>query len=175
MIVTAIDGSLGLFRAHTPQWASAPLSGAGAAKQGGRLNRPGVNALYLATNEATAIAEYKQDSALMPPLTLASYRAEIASVVDFRDGYVPGLWDPLWQDLNCNWRGLIMLDGVDPPSWSLSDMVLAAGHCGVLFPSTRSNGVNLVVYTDALGPKESLVVHDPNNALPKDRSSWARK
>lgn len=174
MIVTTVDVAFELFRAHTPQWASAPLSGAGAAKQGGRLNRPGVNALYLAASDVTAIAEYKQDCALIPPLTLASYRAELASVVDFRDGYVPGLWDPLWQELNCNWRRLIMLDGVDPPSWSLSDMVLSAGHCGVLFPSTRSTGTNLVVYMDALGSKDSLVVHDPNYSLPKDRSSWVR-
>jgi RES domain-containing protein len=33
-----------LFRVLTPRWAFQPLSGAGAAKQGGRFNRPGQQA-----------------------------------------------------------------------------------------------------------------------------------
>nr|WP_245682169.1 RES domain-containing protein [Halomonas gudaonensis] len=37
---------------HVPRWAYAPTSGAGAAEHGGRLNRPGLPALYLAL-EAT--------------------------------------------------------------------------------------------------------------------------
>jgi RES domain-containing protein len=55
----ALVGSLGFYRAHTPRWASEPLSGAGAARQGGRPNRAGVHALYLATSQETAIAEYQ--------------------------------------------------------------------------------------------------------------------
>jgi hypothetical protein len=47
-------------RYHTPKWASRPTSGAGAAAEGGRFNRPGVEALYLSRAPQTALEEYKQ-------------------------------------------------------------------------------------------------------------------
>lgn len=34
-----------VYRIYVPRWAAAPTSGAGAAKHGGRANRPGVDAL----------------------------------------------------------------------------------------------------------------------------------
>ncbi|WP_330847381.1 RES family NAD+ phosphorylase [Alicycliphilus denitrificans] len=37
-----------------------PLSDMGTARQGSRFNRPGQEALYLALDEATALAKYKQ-------------------------------------------------------------------------------------------------------------------
>jgi len=63
MIVTQLE-RITAYRVHTPKWASMPLSGAGAATQGGRANRPGVEALYLALDVQTAIDEYKQVSTL---------------------------------------------------------------------------------------------------------------
>lgn len=135
MILTRIDPSLNLYRAHRPQWASQPLSGAGAALIGGRLNRPGVHALYLSLSAEAALTEYRQEDPLMPPCTVVGYQADLASVVDFSAGYDPGLWDPLWQELTCNWRGMALLEGIEPPSWNLADQVIAAGHCGILcFP-----------------------------------------
>ncbi|MGC3028009.1 RES domain-containing protein [Burkholderia sp. DN3021] len=50
------------YRMHRPKWAVAPASGAGAAKAGGRANRIGTPALYLALEVATAVAEYQQVS-----------------------------------------------------------------------------------------------------------------
>lgn len=41
------------YRVITPVHAGTPLSGAGAARQGRRFNRPGQEALYLSTDEAT--------------------------------------------------------------------------------------------------------------------------
>ena len=109
----------------------------------------------------------------MPPLTLAAYQVRLGSVVDFRAGFDPSVWPPLWQELNCNWRQLAFVDRIEPPSWVLSDEVLAAGHNGILFPSTIDrSGVNLVVYVDALVAGDSLTVHDPEELLPCDRSSW---
>lgn len=35
------------YRMHAARWAVMPTSGAGAAKHGGRFNRPGVSALYV--------------------------------------------------------------------------------------------------------------------------------
>ena len=36
-----------VYRAHNPQWSWTPLSGEGARRRGGRLNRRGVPALYM--------------------------------------------------------------------------------------------------------------------------------
>lgn len=46
-----------VYRAHNPRWSFAPDSGAGAAKHGGRFNRPGVLALYTSSSYELAIAE----------------------------------------------------------------------------------------------------------------------
>lgn len=172
MIVTTLDGSALFYRAHTPEWASQPLSGIGAAKHGGRLNRPGIHALYLSESQDTAIAEYQQLDSLMPPCTLVTYRVVLRAVVDFRGGFVPKVWSPLWQELTCNWRRMALLEHIEPPSWVLADEVIHTGHGGILFPSMRTQGVNLVIYPDALGVEDRLDVHDPHSRLPRDRSSW---
>jgi RES domain-containing protein len=44
------------FRVHDPKWSFAPVSGAGAARFGGRANRPGVDALYLSLELETALS-----------------------------------------------------------------------------------------------------------------------
>ncbi|WP_205738520.1 RES family NAD+ phosphorylase [Billgrantia endophytica] len=41
------------YRVITPAFAGTPLSGMGAARQGGRFNRPGQEALYLSADDAT--------------------------------------------------------------------------------------------------------------------------
>ncbi|WP_317617021.1 RES family NAD+ phosphorylase [Variovorax beijingensis] len=85
-----------LYRVHSPKWAHLPTSGAGAASQGGRLNRKGVDALYLSLETETALAEYQQTSPLLPPGTIASYQVELSQIVDFSGGYNSN-WDPLWE------------------------------------------------------------------------------
>ena len=57
----------------TPKWAFLPISGAGAAADGGRFNRPGVEALYLSVSAQTALEEYRQGASITPPATLAAY------------------------------------------------------------------------------------------------------
>ena len=74
MIVTQLE-RITAYRVHTPKWASMPLSGAGAATHGGRVNRPGIEALYLALDVRTAIDEYKQVSTLLPPGTFGPIRS----------------------------------------------------------------------------------------------------
>ena len=41
------------------RYSSTPLSGAGAARAGGRFNRPGLEALYVSLEVLTAVAEYQ--------------------------------------------------------------------------------------------------------------------
>ena len=166
-------GPLAAYRMHTPRWATAPTSGAGAATHGGRANRPGVAALYLSLEPETALREYQQLSPLVPPGTLVSYTIRLGKVVDFRGGYVAGTWSPLWEEFFCAWRDLWFNARVEPPSWVLADEVIAEGAAGLLFRSTvASGGTNLAVFVDSMGGADKLEVYDPAGALPKSQDSW---
>jgi RES domain-containing protein len=172
MIVISISKGV-FYRMNTPKWAYMPTSGAGAASQGGRLNRPGIEALYLSAEAPTALAEYQQTSPFLPPGTMVSYTVSAAKVVDFSGGYAATAWAPLWQDFDCDWRKLVFKDKIEPPTWVLYDMVVAAGCQGVLFPSVASpGGKNLVVYNAMLGATDLLDAIDPTGQLPKNQSSW---
>lgn len=172
MILTSLE-QVTAYRMHVPRWASAPASGAGAAMHGGRANRIGTQALYLALDTQTALIEYQQVSSLMPPGTLVTYIVTAAPVVDFRAGYSPSQWAALWEDFYCDWRTLWFDQRIEPPSWALADEVLAAGAKGILFSSRLApGGANLVLYPDMLGTHDTLTVHDPAGALPKNQDSW---
>ena len=161
------------YRMHTPKWASRPLSGAGAAKHGGRLNRPGHDALYLSLEQATAIQEYQQLSDLLPPGLLVSYQLTVVDVVDFRQGSQNGLWPPLWDNLFCDWRDFWFNRHLEPPSWLIADAVIAAGYKGILFKSSLyPSGTNLVLYPRNLMAADTVTVYDPNHSLPKNQDSW---
>lgn len=121
---TRLEGGKVLRRAHHPRWAFLPLSGDGAAKSGGRFNRPGVPALYLSFDLATAEAEYRQDAEIADPMTVVSYVSHLPDLVDLRCH--DDTWDPLWVDWACDWRQMYV-DDIEPPSWALGDMLLAAG------------------------------------------------
>lgn len=171
MIITGLTDQPA-YRVHVPRWAIAPTSGAGAAQHGGRLNRIGVCALYLALDEPTALEEYRQLSSLMPPGLIVSYTVRLASVVDFSKGCSAD-WDALWQEMGCDWRRLWFNEHTEPPSWLLGDLALEAGASGILFPSMANpGGRNLVVYTDTLGDQDSLQAYDPDGRLPIDQTSW---
>ncbi|PKP94140.1 MAG: RES protein [Alphaproteobacteria bacterium HGW-Alphaproteobacteria-16] len=162
-----------LYRAHTPQWASRPLSGAGAAAKGGRFNREGVEALYLSFDEVTALREYQQTSPFLPPCTMVSYTATLMRLVDLRQLHRGPPWDDLWHDWREDWRHLKFDQDIEPPSWVLGDMVLEAGLPGIVFPSlTHETGVNVVVYVGALGSGNLVEVNDPDGRLPKNHASW---
>jgi RES domain-containing protein len=173
MILKALSG-VTAYRMHVPKWAVAPTSGAGAGRHGGRANRIGLNALYLALDVNTAVREYQQISPLMPPGTLVSYQLTVDPVVDFTSGYQGGIWSALWEDFYCDWRGCWFNQRIEPPSWIIGDEVIATGAKGILFRSRLSpEGVNLVLYVDDLAPADRLEVHDPQGSLPRDQSSWS--
>lgn len=169
MILTSFVSNA--FRVHDPKWAFAPVSGAGAARYGGRANRKGVNALYLSLELETALAEYKRLDALMPPALMVGYEVKVDPVVDFRGGYTTA-WDPIWQEFNCDWRSMLFNDKIEPPSWLIGDLVLAAGAKGILFDSSMTDGSNLVLYNDTLEGTDFVRPYDPNHALPRDQLSW---
>jgi RES domain-containing protein len=161
------------YRMHLPKWAVAPTSGAGAAKHGGRVNRPGVAALYMALEIETAVREYQQVSTLLPPGTLTSYQLTVAPVVDFTQGYSAANWETIWDDFYCDWRELWFSQRVEPPSWVIGDTAMAAGAKGILFSSHLvAGGTNLVLYNSMLASQDALKVFDPGHALPQSQASW---
>lgn len=172
MILTPLQDSTA-YRMHVPKWAVAPTSGAGAARAGGRANRIGTPALYLALEVATAVAEYQQLSPLLPPGTLVSYRVTATPVPDFTGGFRADLWPPLWESFFCDWRRDWFNARIEPPSWVLGDEAIAAGAKGILFRSTQAaGGTNLVLFVDQLGEGDRLDVNDPAGALPRNQTSW---
>ncbi len=173
MKLAALGPDAIFYRYLTPKWAFVPLSGAGAAAEGGRFNRVGVEALYLSRAPQTALEEYRQDSSLVPPATLASYIASIDGIVDLSDGYDADEWASEWAEWNCPWRRIIRIDRKTPPSWMLADKVISEGRKGILFPSLRHpGGTNLVIFHSNFTASDRLQVHDPDGRLPKDQSSW---
>jgi RES domain-containing protein len=101
----------------------------------------------------TALLEYQQTSALLPPCTICSYVVVLSGLVDLRKLHTGAPWDGLWQDWPEDWRHLAFDLKVEPPSWVLSDMVRGARSPGIIFPSmVNSGGVNLVLFPDLFGP-----------------------
>ena len=157
----------------TPRWAYLPTSGAGAALDGGRFNRPGVEALYLSRGPQTALEEYRQGASIVPPATLAAYRITLAAVADLSQGFEPKIWDDAWKEWDCAWRKIARIDRKVPPSWKLADVVITTGLRGMLFPSLRhAGGTNLVIFPANLVDGDGVSVHDPDHRLPRDQSSW---
>jgi len=163
------------YRVHNPKWAYEPASGAGAGAHGGRANRPGVDALYLSTSTETAINEYRQLSSLLPPGTLVSYEVKVGPLIDFTKGYDAGNWGAMWGDFFCDWRELWFYKKIEPPSWVLGDMAIAAGAKGILFTSRlAAAGVNMVLYTGQFGSADAVRHYDPASLLPKNADSWKK-
>lgn len=173
MIIVTLGAEEVFFRMHAPRWASQPMSGMGAAHAGGRFNRPGQEALYLSRDTTTAIAEYQQDNPWLQPGTLCSYFASGLRLADLSNGYDPDRWAELWADHACDWRRERFDLGHEPPTWYMSDDVIAERLDGMLFPSQANpGGINLVIFDTSTKPSSQLRVHDPSEQLPKDQASW---
>lgn len=176
MIVTTLGVDEVFYRVHAPQWASMPMSGMGAARRGGRFNRPDQEALYLSRNETTALAEYRQDNPWLPPGTICTYFASGLRVADLSAGFDAEHWDPLWADHAIDWRREAFNRKVEPVTWYMADVAIEQGLDGILFPShAHSGGTNLVIYASSTRPPSQLCVYDPAGALPRDRSSWPER
>ena len=176
MILKDFPAGTLVYRAHTPEWASRPTSGAGAALKGGRFNREGVEALYVALDEVTALREYQQTSPFLPPCTICSYTVSLENLVDLRQLSHGEPWDDLWHSWQEDWRHLKFDLHIEPPTWVLGDLVLGAGHTGIIFPSmTNPGGVNVVVFNVQIKGGSKIEVNDPDGRLPDDRSNWHKR
>lgn len=161
-----------LWRAYVPRWASAPLSGEGATRHGGRWNAPGQPTLYAARELSTAWAEYNQGFVQYPALVL-QLRASGARLVDLTDpaelqrlGVEPAIHRPEWRDA--------MLRGEAPATHTLAARLQREGAHGVAYPSVISPGGSCVALWAWNGPGAPQVeAVDPEGRLPRTPASWA--
>ena len=158
------------YRALRPSWAFAPLSGKGAAVNGGRWNAKGQSALYLAGDPMTALAEYNQDL-LFRPVTLAQYLIKDATLADLLS---PDLVTDYPIDdaaINCDWYRL-SLERKEVPTWTIAGELAAKGFEGISYPS-RINGAPCVCLWRWNEPDHCAVtVTDIDGRLPQDNRSW---
>lgn len=92
------------YRGHDPRWSFSPISGAGAAVIGGRFNRKGEEALYLALDVMTAASECTQGlTQRLQPLTMCEYEVDCEPIADLGDGAGQGLHGVAAADLG--WHG----------------------------------------------------------------------
>jgi RES domain-containing protein len=165
-----------VYRAHNPRWAFDPLSGEGAARHGGRFNRPGLPTLYLSTSIETAIREAAQGLiGKIEPLTIVSYEADVEHVVDLTTDESRKVADVSMEVLGCAWK-LEAANRRPVATWRLVDRLIATGVSGILVPSfargATASDVNLVLWQWGPEPPFRLAIHDPEGRLPTNMSSW---
>jgi RES domain-containing protein len=165
-----------VYRAHNPRWAFAPASGEGAALTGGRLNPPGMKALYTSLRFETAWLEAQQGFVFKAqPLTLCAYEVDCEDVLDLRDPVTLAGHDIAPTELACAWMDLATR-GVQPPSWALADRLIRNGIAGVVVPSYASGATatdaNAVFWRWSDAPPHQVRVVDPLGRLPRDDRSW---
>ena len=162
------DGTF--YRAMRPAWAFGPLSGEGAAANGGRWNAKGVPALYLAADPMTALAEYNQDIQFRP-VTLAEYHITSGDLADCTSPALQkrlGLHDDMFT---AAWRAQT-LTGKIPRSWTAADRLRDEGFHGMLYASRINKGVCLALWRWNEAGGCQVTVSDLDRRLPKDNRSW---
>ena len=160
------------WRVLAPRWAHAPLSGAGAARHGGRYNAPGTPALYLSEDLLTAIAEYEQELGIRPG-TFCAYDVEVADMIDLLQETSRAGLDVTMDDLLAPWQEIAFVRGEQPPTWTLARRLQQDGFAGARVPSAvLSSAANLVLWRWNDGPDRRVIAHDPLGDLPINQSAW---
>jgi len=164
------------YRGHDPTWSFSPLSGAGAAKTGGRFNRKGRPTLYLSLDVMTSIGECTQGlTQRLLPLTMCEYDVDCEPVADLRDGAGRDHHGITLAELGCAWLRHLR-DGGDAPSWLVAERLEADGFVGMLAPSfvPHATEANCTLILWRWGPElpARIVVFDPTGRLPRDQLSW---
>ncbi len=160
-----------LFRAFVPRWAHDPLSGAGAARFGGRWNPVGAPAFYGALELSTAWAEYNQ-SLVQHPALIVTFRLIGAMLADLTDPEVLGKLDLDEAIHRIEWRA-IREDGGRPETDVVREKLLGERFDGLIYPSVMSRGGRCVALWRWNGPRQPrLVAVDPEGRLPTSPASW---
>jgi RES domain-containing protein len=163
------------FRAHDPRWSFKPLSGEGAALYGGRYNRKGTPALYLALDAITAVREITQGLARkFDPCVLCSYEFDCRPLADLRTDAARTRHHVKLSDMRCAWF-LEAATGGEPASWRIADRLIAEGNAGLLTPSLAAGATKhahyLVLWKWGSVLPTKVSVYDPSGRLPRDQLS----
>lgn len=156
------------WRMLSPRWHHDPLSGTGAARNGGRWNAKGMSALYLSATHATAIAEYMQ--ALIHPGTLTPYDVASGAILDLTDATVRkqvGVDEAL---LRSPWRLIRDVERREPETWAFGRQACEAGFEGLRAGSMQGNGANLVLWRWGVEGANVSVVDPQADLAAKTRS-----
>ena len=129
-----------LYRALNPIWARDPLSGEGAKRHGGRFNAKGRAALYTAMTVMGAVAEANQIGRPFEPVTLVSYAADLANLLDATNPKHLAAHGITAADLAADdWR-LQMITQGRSTAQVISETLIAAGYDGLIAPSFAKGG-----------------------------------
>lgn len=164
--------TISLWRMLSIRYQRSPISGQGARLLGGRWNPKGTPALYLATDPATAVAEFYQG--LPKPGTLAPYRLKADAIADLTDGKGGPRDAVVEHGCVAAWKAMAIKPDRWPPSWDLALALIEAGAEGALVPSVQNRGGTCLVlwrWHDGGAPGEgaALTLLDPEKALAADR------
>ncbi|RYD99736.1 MAG: hypothetical protein EOP61_14380 [Sphingomonadales bacterium] len=164
------------FRAHDPNWAWSPLSGAGAALKERRFNWPGLETLYLSLGFNTVFREVSAGFAhRLTPYVLCSYDVDCEEIADLRTDAGRSSMKVTLDDLACAW-GDALIAGRKPASWGVVRKLIDDGHAGMLVPSfangANADDVNLVLWRWGPDLPHKVMVYDPTGKLLKNQLSW---
>lgn len=114
------------------------------------------------------MAEYYQG--LSKPGRLVPYHLEASAIADLTNATAGPCDTRVAEALAANWKAMALLDGKMPPSWALTEELIAAGAQGALVPSVQNpGGRNLVLWQwhekARQGEGAALTVLDPDDAL----------
>jgi RES domain-containing protein len=165
-----------VYRAHNPRWSFASLSGAGAARHGGRFNPVGMEALYTSKRFETAWLEAQQGFAFKAqPLTLVAYDVDCDDVADLTDPATCTGLGVSAQDLACPWEALAR-GGINPPSWQITRRLYDDGIAAIIVPSYATGAgeddINVVFWRWSYTKPHFVRAVDDYGRLPRDDASW---
>lgn len=169
MSIATLSGEI-VFRAASLKYYSTTHSTIGARTRGGRFNRPGNSALYLALDADTALAEYWQTDP-PAPLVLIPNELSASNLLDIRGG-APASFGAHWTSWTDDWK--LAREQIDNgnttancASWQCGDDAIVRKFGGIIYPSTkRANGANVVLFTDNIvAGTMTLRVLDPSGEI----------
>ena len=160
-----------VYRALSPRFSHAPLSGRGAELSGGRWDAVGSPALYLACDVITAILEYQQ-RANFKPVTAVQYRLQDALLADIHDPQLEDRHGITPLIVTNDWQLLVGLSK-EPPSWPIASRLQRDGYHGLRYRSRLNGGACVVLWAWNAPDVPTLAINDPDKRLPRDDRSWS--